>query len=54
VGKHTAYEPDELNRRWSPLWELNVGGVLEAGSPMGDGHRSELPFGYHLPPLVAG
>ena len=29
--KHTAYNPDERNRRWIPLWGLNVDGLLGSG-----------------------
>ena len=39
-----AYDLDERNRRWIPLWGLNVDGLLGSGGEQADDDRDVKRF----------
>jgi hypothetical protein len=46
LRKHTAYDWNELNRSWAPLWGLNRGGALRLALDEPGMLGMTIDFGY--------
>ena len=52
--KHTAYDSNELNRRWTRLWRLNGDGLLRPVRQCGGDGRNINRFWLPVQSLMAG